>query len=303
MIWRLWHGLCCVLAAAKELNYQHVFLPDPKVVLEGTRPEGAKENIALLEANKQWVNDRTGKSVTKKMINVPNTMPVTPHGVYKYIDDSPYCWVMFAYDSDEDVASEIYGLAVKLSEYFYERCSVGMLDMAYPSNKFTFGYLIEDMPMLLVKKAGRQNKMLQSYIEQDSFVLRDRKEWGERILTDDLEDDIDQELEKIVKKYYEPISDFVKLTSLHVQWYAQHSKAKEEAQAVIKEHVSALAQEYQKDGEQIDKYQFYEKISETADELKALLQEQEMSTSPRPIRNLFEGSFDGLKNGKYKGEL
>ena len=58
--------------------------------------------------------------------------------------------------------------------------------MAYPSNKFTFGYLIEDMPMLLVKKAGRNFKMLQDYIEQDSFILRDRTEWGMRVMTDDL---------------------------------------------------------------------------------------------------------------------
>ena len=52
--------------------------------------------------------------------------------------------------------------------------------------KFTFGYLIEDLPMLLTKKGGRQYKMLQDYIEQDSFVLRDRTEWGKRVMTDDL---------------------------------------------------------------------------------------------------------------------
>lgn len=77
-------------------------------------------------------------------------------------------------------------IAENLSEYFYERCAVGMLDMAYPSNKFSFGYLIEDMPMLLVKKSGRSNKMLQDYIEQDTFVLRDRTQWGGRVMTDDL---------------------------------------------------------------------------------------------------------------------
>ena len=39
------------------------------------------------------------------MLNIPNTMPITPHGVYKYVDDSPYCWVIYAYDSDEDPLS------------------------------------------------------------------------------------------------------------------------------------------------------------------------------------------------------
>ena len=39
------------------------------------------------------------------MINLPNTLPITPHGLYKFVDDSPYCWVIFAYDSDEDIIS------------------------------------------------------------------------------------------------------------------------------------------------------------------------------------------------------
>ena len=137
-----------------------------------------------------------------------------------------------------------------------------MLDMAYPGNKFTFGYLIEDLPMILVKKAGREFKMLQDYIEQDSFVLRDRSEWGERILTDALgnsktavltelnrtnhwknclEDDIDGHLKRILKKYYEPIGDFIKMTSIHMQWYARMDEKKGQSQEVIKLHVQELA--------------------------------------------------------------
>jgi len=185
MLFRLLSCAICGLLAQK-LKYTDVFVADPKFVLEAERPEGSKENKVLLEANKEWINDRRGKDVTKRMINIPNTMPITPHGVYKYVDDSPYCWVMFAYDSDEDILSDILDLAENIAEYFYERCAVGMLDLAYPSNKFTFGYLIEDMPMLLVKKSGRKFKMLQEYIEQDSFVLRDRTEWGARVMTDDL---------------------------------------------------------------------------------------------------------------------
>ena len=61
-----------------------------------------------------------------------------------------------------------------------------MLDMAYPSNKYTFGYLIEDTSMLLVKYPGRTRKMLSGHIENDSFVLEDRTSWGYRVLTDDL---------------------------------------------------------------------------------------------------------------------
>lgn len=96
-----------------KLKYTDVFVADPKFVLDGERPEGAKENTALLESNKAWINDRSGKEVTKRMINVKNTMPITPHGVYKYVDDSPYCWVMFAYDSDEDVQSGIFKTRIR----------------------------------------------------------------------------------------------------------------------------------------------------------------------------------------------
>jgi len=101
---------CVVLSAG--LEYQQVFIPDPKVVLDGQRPDGAKENLALLDANKAWIDDRTGKEVTKRMINVKNTMPITPHGVYKYVDDSPYCWVIMAYDSDEDIESGFYSIII-----------------------------------------------------------------------------------------------------------------------------------------------------------------------------------------------
>jgi len=304
----LWIFLAAIAQGAeklkdKPLEVSHVFVPDPKFVLEGKRPEGSKENVQLAEANKRWIADRTGKDVTKKMINVPNTMPVTPHGVYKYVDDSPYCWVIMAYDSDEDIGSEIHAIAEKLSEYFYERCGVGMLDMAYPGNKFTFGYLIEDLPMILVKRAGREFKMLQDYIEQDSFVLRDRSEWGERILTDALEDDIDGHLKRILKKYYEPIGDFIKMTSIHMQWYARMDEKKGQSQEVIKLHVQELAADAQTRMEKIDKKQFFEELQATHAELKTKLEDNGFATSPRPVRDLFQGNFDGEGQTKYNVEL
>jgi len=42
------------------------------------------------------------------------------------------------------------------------------------------------------------------------------------------------------------MSDFVKLTSIHLQWYLQHSAAKDGVQKVIKEHVTELAEKYGK---------------------------------------------------------
>jgi len=58
--------------------------------------------------------------------------------------------------------------------------------MAYPSNKATFGYLIEDLPMLLVKHSGRDKHILQKHLERGSFIMEDISKWGMRVLTDDL---------------------------------------------------------------------------------------------------------------------
>lgn len=38
-----------------NLDYHQIFVPDPKYVLGGKRPEGQKENLQLLEANKKWI--------------------------------------------------------------------------------------------------------------------------------------------------------------------------------------------------------------------------------------------------------
>lgn len=40
------------------------------------------------------------------------------------------------------------------------------------------------------------------------------------------------------------MSEFVKLTSIHLAWYGTHNADKAAAQNIIKEHVTALAKEY-----------------------------------------------------------
>ena len=47
------------------------------------------------------------------------------------------------------------------------------VDLAYPSNRFMFGYMIDDTPMLFVKKPGADITMLNEYFEQGSFTLKD----------------------------------------------------------------------------------------------------------------------------------
>ena len=49
-----------------------------------------------------------------------------------------------------------------------------------------FGYMIDDTPMLFVKKAGADVTMLNGHFEQGSFTLKDWNEWGFRVTTDKL---------------------------------------------------------------------------------------------------------------------
>ena len=49
-----------------------------------------------------------------------------------------------------------------------------------------FGYMIDDTPMLFVKKAGADVTMLNGHFEQGSFTLKDWNEWGFRVPTDKL---------------------------------------------------------------------------------------------------------------------
>ena len=40
------------------------------------------------------------------------------------------------------------------------------------------------------------------------------------------------------------MTDFVKMTSIHIQWYGHLDPVKVESQKLIKEHVTELAKEY-----------------------------------------------------------
>jgi len=211
------------------LDYKSIYIEDPKVVLAKHRPDTAAVNKDLLKRNKDWINHNDeGKEVARKMINIPNTMPITPHGVYKFVDGSPYCWVFFPYDSDEDELSDIYPFAVDLASVFKERCAVGTIDLAYPSNKFVFGYLVDDTPMLFVKNASVTSGMLNGYIEQDSFTIRHWDEWGFRVTYDKLEDDFDGTIENILARVYEPQTKFEKINSIYMEWYRTNEAEYEE---------------------------------------------------------------------------
>lgn len=294
-------------AKKMSIDYKQVFVDNP-IMQVSDKVEVAKleemTNKKLVLANKQWSDRHTGKELTKKMLSIPNTMPFTPHGTMRYIDDSPYCWVIFAYDSDEDVEGEIYPVAVDIAEYFYERCGVGLLDMAYPSNKATFGYLIEDLPMLLVKHSGRDKHILEKHLERGSFIMQDISKWGMRVLTDDLEDDIQGVMSKIIDEYYENgyMKDFTKVSSIYMQWYAAVSEEKRNGAKLIHEHVVEISKTLEDENGKLKKEEFYEEVYKTDEIIKEKLTEAGLRTAPREIVNNFGDEFKAEKTS-YSDEL
>ena len=67
-----------------------------------------------------------------------------------------------------------------LSEYYYERCGVGMLDLGYPSNFDTFGELVST-PGIILKLPNTVHKMFHHEdIHNDitHFKVTDLDQWG-----------------------------------------------------------------------------------------------------------------------------
>ena len=75
-----------------------------------------------IEANEIWkaeVNaDQERFDFIDKMINIPDTLPVIPRTVREIINDSPFVWVIFAYDSSN---KDLYpGFSLKLEYHFFK---------------------------------------------------------------------------------------------------------------------------------------------------------------------------------------
>ena len=48
-------GIFSFVFGTEQIEYQKVFLEDPKIVLGNQRPEGSRVNVELLETNKAWI--------------------------------------------------------------------------------------------------------------------------------------------------------------------------------------------------------------------------------------------------------
>ena len=120
-----------------------IYVDDPKHEFD----RGFFSNDQVVGQNTRWMERLLyhGKQMNfvEYMINIAHAIPVTPVTALNIVDESPHCWVFLAYNSDdEEKYGELKELGKGMSEFFYERCGVGMLDLAYPSNFDTFGDLV-----------------------------------------------------------------------------------------------------------------------------------------------------------------
>ena len=74
-------------------------------------------------------------------------------------------------------------------ELYYERCGVGVLDLGYPSNHFTFGEVVEDTPMIIFRKPYAIHQMFHiEHLHNDKvhFQVDQLHKWGYVFPADDL---------------------------------------------------------------------------------------------------------------------
>ena len=76
-------------------------------------------------------------------------------------------------------------LARGLTKYYYQRCGVGLLDLAYPSNGATFPTAaLKQSPSLILRKALKNREMfdVDKIIHPGLAVpINDLEKWGEII--------------------------------------------------------------------------------------------------------------------------
>jgi len=65
-----------------------------------------KSDEVVIHKNVKWVekldHKRSQRVFVGKMINIENTVPLTPDGAYNIMEDSPFCWAVLVYNSDHE---------------------------------------------------------------------------------------------------------------------------------------------------------------------------------------------------------
>ena len=104
--------------------------------------------------------------------------------------------------------------------------------MAYPGNVLTFGNVVTDSPMLLVRfdfkfrlyitkirEPTKKDGLMKKPIHNGTFEVLDLPSWGYKVTSDDIEDNFRKSLESILDRTYSKLNDFYKIHSMYQMWY------------------------------------------------------------------------------------
>lgn len=147
--------------------------------------EIAPDEVDISKANRKWKKSvRHNKDLSHKVefliSRIPFSLAINPETLIE-IHSELYCFVLLAYNSTKDDFDELRFLGTALSAFFHERCGVGMLDIAYPSNNFTFSDVVESTPSFIVKRPHRKDKMLRlfhNHLDPNHLHLMPIEDWG-----------------------------------------------------------------------------------------------------------------------------
>lgn len=188
----------------------HIFHPDPfdaaykHHLLDHLSPEAAIESynlyhnrtevkngsigpdLELIKQNTIWHSQLLAspdqQGFLRKIHEIPNTLLVVHDTVTHMMQNSNLCWVLMTIDSIVGDEDEI-ALAKKVGAAFYERCSVGYVDVSYPSNYDLFKNFTMDggTGWLIGKYPGAE--IIASDYQSDTwrFELYNIEYWGKSI--------------------------------------------------------------------------------------------------------------------------
>ena len=101
-----------------------MFIPDVLKIMGELLPDepAGLKSVDMVKLNTEWIEkqkaDEKKPQEHTKMINIPFTMPMTPHGVFKFMEGSDFCWVLMFYDSDQHDPEACHIMAENLAGYF-----------------------------------------------------------------------------------------------------------------------------------------------------------------------------------------
>jgi len=225
------------------LNMDHIiastYHDDPKSQTRRDKKNKMSDSYtAAIELNLEWKHalyaDPSGDAYQciRQMFHVRNALPITPDRLVNRLDQVPatdYIWLFVVYDSSRprDECKLAKALADIAAEYFYEYVMIGTIDMAYPSNRASFGPIVTEMPSLIVKFPHTDLKSLAAtQIDwKPNIQLAPLKQWGTYIPRQDLEDDARRTFERIIEKYWNELQSWHQIASIYSVFYHHPRKA------------------------------------------------------------------------------